>query len=236
LKRPNWSWRARLDAKHKDALRSFAHRWREVVLFSAIAGAATGLGVALFERLVVDLYNQLLDLSPWVLAWMPLVGLVLSALSMRYVAHSDSTATTDAYLVAFHDPAREGIVEREVPGRLLAAFATLGFGGAMGLEGPSIYAGSSIGTAVQRHVRRLTRMVDARTLLVAGAAGGVAAIFKAPATGAIFAIESPYQGDLARRMLLPSLVGSARTSISTSSRLRPSCSRASRTASSTEIA
>ena len=46
-------------------------------------------------------------------------------------------------------------------------------------------------------------------LLVAGAAAGVAAIFKAPATGAIFALEVPYRDDLARRMLLPALVASA---------------------------
>lgn len=48
-----------------------------------------------------------------------------------------------------------------------------------------------------------------RLLLVAGAAAGVAAIFKAPATGAVFALEVPYQDDLARRMLLPALVASA---------------------------
>jgi CIC family chloride channel protein len=44
-------------------------------------------------------------------------------------------------------------------------------------------------------------------MLVAGAAAGVAAIFKAPATGAVFALEAPFQDDLARQMLLPSLVG-----------------------------
>ena len=45
--------------------------------------------------------------------------------------------------------------------------------------------------------------------MVAGAAAGVAAIFKAPATGAVFALEVPYQDDLARNMLLPALVSSA---------------------------
>ena len=199
--------RPRLGPERQEALRSFARRGREVLLFSAVAGALTGLGVALFERLVVDVYNGFLDLSPWLLAWMPLCGLVLSAVVLRYIARSDSTATTDAYLQAFHDPMRYGLRGRELSGRMLAALATLGFGGAMGLEGPSIYLGASIGTGVQRHVRRLTKTVDARMLLVAGAAGGVAAIFKAPATGAIFAVESPYQNDLARRMLLPSLVG-----------------------------
>jgi CIC family chloride channel protein len=50
---------------------------------------------------------------------------------------------------------------------------------------------------------------ERRTLLVAGAAAGVAAIFKAPATGAVFALEAPFQDDLARKALLPSLVGAA---------------------------
>ncbi len=47
---------------------------------------------------------------------------------------------------------------------------------------------------------------------VASAAAGVAAIFKAPATGAVFSIEVPYQDDLARRMLLPAMVASAMSS------------------------
>ena len=46
-------------------------------------------------------------------------------------------------------------------------------------------------------------------MLVAGAAAGVAAIFKAPATGAVFALEVPYQDEFARHMLIPSLVGAA---------------------------
>jgi CIC family chloride channel protein len=56
--------------------------------------------------------------------------------------------------------------------------------------------------------RRL-RPADHRTLLVAGAAAGVAAIFKAPATGVVFALEVPYRDDLARRSLLPALVAAA---------------------------
>ena len=46
-------------------------------------------------------------------------------------------------------------------------------------------------------------------LLTAGAAAGVAAIFRAPATGVIFALEAPYRDDVTRRALLPSLVASA---------------------------
>ena len=87
--------------------------------------------------------------------------------------------------------------------------ATLGSGGALGLEGPSLYGGSALGAMIQRRLPKPFRGSDHRTLLVAGAAAGVAAIFKAPATGAIFALEVPYRDDMARRMLLPALVASA---------------------------
>lgn len=72
-----------------------------------------------------------------------------------------------------------------------------------------MYGGSAIGAMIQRRLPAAFRGADHRTLLVAGAAAGVAAIFKAPATGAIFALEVPYRDDMARRMLLPALVASA---------------------------
>ena len=45
----------------------------------------------------------------------------------------------------------------------------------------------------------LFRDKDGQALLVAGAAAGVSAVFQAPATGVLFALESPYKGDLGRR-------------------------------------
>lgn len=189
--------------------REFARRSHEVIVLAAITGVATGFAVALFDRIVVDgILDRLFELSPWVLAFMPLVGLALSWLALFYVARSRDAGMTDLYLKAFHDP-EESYRLREFPGRMLAAIATPAFGGAMGLEGGSLYLGSYFGSFLQRRFPRFTAGSSRRVLLVAGAAAGVAAIFKAPATGAIFALEVPYQEDLARRMLLPALVASA---------------------------
>jgi CIC family chloride channel protein len=43
-------------------------------------------------------------------------------------------------------------------------------------------------------------------LILAGAAAGIGAIFKAPLTGIIFALEAPFKDDLAHEALVPSLV------------------------------
>jgi CIC family chloride channel protein len=144
----------------------------------------------------------------WLLALAPLAGLVVTWAVLRWGSWRAAPGTTDAYLEAFHDPDRP-IPVREVPGKVAAAVATLGLGGAMGLEGPSLYLGAGLGAWLQRRFVAIVGPADRRLLLVAGAAAGVAAIFKAPATGAVFALEVPYQDDLARRMLLPALVSSA---------------------------
>jgi chloride channel protein, CIC family len=192
-----------------ERFRAFARRSHEVVVLSAVTGAITGVAVAIFDRIVVDgLLDHLLELSPWVLGFMPLVGLAVAALALHFVARNDDPAMTDLYLRAFHDP-EQPIRVREFPGRMLAAIATTGFGGAMGLEGGSLYMGSAFGSFLQRRFPRFTAGSSRRVLMVAGAAAGVAAIFKAPATGAIFALESPYREDMARRMLLPALVSAA---------------------------
>lgn len=59
------------------------------------------------------MYDHLVEVSPWLLAWMPLCGLVLAAVALRVLARTDSPATTDAYLQAFHDPMGHPMRARE---------------------------------------------------------------------------------------------------------------------------
>jgi CIC family chloride channel protein len=180
-----------------------------VVVVAALVGAVTGLLVAVFDRLVVDVvFERVLELPASLLACSPGVGLLLALLARRVIGGGVSPSTSDEYLRAYHDPdVRLGW--RAFAGRIVAAVATLGSGGPMGLEGPSLYIGATIGADAQRRAGHRFAGVDRATLTVAGAAAGVAAIFKAPATGAVFALEVPYKGDFARRMLLPALVAAA---------------------------
>ena len=49
---------------------------------------------------------------------------------------------------------------------------------------------------------------DRRIMLICGAADGMSAVFRAPLTGIVFALEMPYKDDLAHEALVPSLIAS----------------------------
>lgn len=189
-------------------LAGFARRSREVLLLSALTGALTGLAVAGFEWITGrQALERLYELPVAAQVAAPGVGLIVAALALRWLAAGASPSTSDEYIRNFHDQAHP-LDLHPVLGRVAASIATLGAGGALGFEGPSIYLGATIGTALQARFRRLFTLTDTKVLMVAGAAAGVAAIFKTPATGAIFALEVPFRDDTAKRMLLPALVGS----------------------------
>ncbi len=176
---------------------------------SAATGVLVAVLVAAFETLALHfLLERVLEQNLLLLALAPVAGIALSKLVLRLVGGGTTGSTSDEYVRAFHER-QPSIPFRFLPAKLLAGIATIGSGGAVGLEGPSIYAGSSVGLFVHERLGRFFRRDEARLLLTAGAAAGVAAVFKAPATGVIFAIEAPYRDDVTPQALLPSLIASA---------------------------
>ncbi len=190
-------------------LRVASSRARNNGLLAVVTGAVTGLAVAGFDRLVAtNLFDRVLRAPLWFQAGAPALGLLIAAVILRTIGRGASPATADEYIKDFHDTEGE-FDQRSVPARVLASIATLGSGGAMGFEGPSMYIGASIGSWIQSHWPKSFSREDNKLLLVCGAAAGVAAIFKAPATGMVYALEVPYRQDLARRMLLPAMFSAA---------------------------
>jgi CIC family chloride channel protein len=171
----------------------------------AAVGIIVGLAVAAIQWIALDVVlHELLEAPLWFQAVAPGLGLAVTYLVLR---GRTTPATSDDYVRAYHTGA--DLKLRELLPKLLGAVATLGSGGALGAEGPSVYAGASIG---QRLGVRLTSVLGPRghlALLSAGAAAGVAAIFQAPATGVLFALETPFQRDVARRALIPALIAAA---------------------------
>jgi CIC family chloride channel protein len=200
-------WRHRLPDPTR--LRALGRRSQQVLLLAGLTGVATGLLVAGFEWLTAHiLLEQVLHLPLWARLVAPGVGLVLAAAALRWVAGGATPMTADAYIRNFHEHGRR-LDPRPAVGRIMASVATLGLGGSLGYEGPSIYGGAVVGSTLQHRLSRLFSPEDAKVLLVSGAAAGVSAIFKAPVTGLVFAMEVPFQEDLARHMILPAAISSA---------------------------
>ena len=191
-------------------LRNIATRGDTPVLaLSILTGMVVAILIAGFEYISdAVLLDRILHRPLWQIALAPGLGLLIASLLLRYPGRRMVTATSDEFNRAFHDR-NPRLPLRDLPIKLLAGISTIGMGGALGLEGPSIYAGSAIGLGVRNRFRRWLRREDVKILLTAGAAAGVAAVFKAPATGVLFALEAPYRDDVNRRALLPSLLAAA---------------------------
>lgn len=173
----------------------------------AVLGLLIGLGVWVFERVVAVSLDQVRAAPVALMAISPAIGLALTALVLRVGPTPRSRSTADEYIQSVHDPARR-IAPAQVLTRLAGAVTTLGSGGALGLEGPAVLFGAGTADSLGRRVARRWS-VDHEALLIAGAAAAVAAVFKTPATGAVFALEVPYRSDLARHKLMPALIGAA---------------------------
>jgi chloride channel protein, CIC family len=188
------------------------HKW---LIVAPILGVLTGLLIALLVKVI------LLWMWPPVLhyylahraAIIPglIVGFVTAGLLMQYLTPDPDEHSTEEIIRSYHG--HQGRVSmRPFAPKLLAAIATVGMGGSAALEGPSIYGGGAVGSWLWTRLSKMRKLRieprDRRILLISGAAAGMSAVFRAPLTGIVFALEMPYKDDLAHEALLPSLIAS----------------------------
>jgi CIC family chloride channel protein len=179
------------------------------VVLSTVLGLLTGIVVAVFDyvtnltlwaRFSSVFSSNYLFIPPSVLLALLISGFLLTRSS------TPMNSGTEEVVAAYND-ADGKIDTRSFPQKMLAAVLTIGLGGSAGQEGPSVYAGGVVGAWVWGKMTRIGLTEDdRRTLVLAGAAAGIGAIFKAPLTGIIFALEAPFKDDLAHDALVPSLV------------------------------
>lgn len=189
----------------------FWERIRKWILVSVIIGIIVGLFVTLFYYVAYLLiWNRVKPgLNPVTVLIYPAAGLFLSGYLLHRFSKNPDLHDTEEIIYAYHE--KNGNVDtKPFFAKLLAATATLGSGGSAGLEGPSFYAGGAISSWLIRKfpLFRFARR-DLRIMMLAGSAAGISAIFKAPLTGVIFALEVPYRDDVTREALLPALFASS---------------------------
>lgn len=93
---------------------------------------------------------------------------------------------------------------------LVTSALTVGFGGSVGLEGPTVSTGGAIGSNIGRFMHMDYKQL--MMLIACGSAGAMSAIFKAPITAIIFAVEV-LMLDLTLTALVPLLISSITASL-----------------------
>jgi CIC family chloride channel protein len=185
---------------------AYIKKW---VILSTALGLLTGIVVAIFDFITnLTLWahsSSAFSTNPLLIIPSVLVALLLSGFLLSK-SSSPLNSGTEEIVEAYNDPDSR-IDSRSFPQKMLAAVITIGLGGSAGQEGPSVYAGGVVGAWVWARLGRVGLTEDdKRTLILAGAAAGIGAVFKAPLTGIIFALECPFKDDLAHEALVPSLM------------------------------
>jgi len=127
---------------------------------------------------------------PWLLLLIPTLGGIVSGLLVFTLAPEAEGHGTDAVIAAYHH--RQGLIRPRVPlVKIVASAVTIGTGGSGGREGPIAQIGAGFGSLLAGLLR--LRVVERRILMAAGMGAGIAAVFRAPLAGTIFAAEVLYR-------------------------------------------
>ena len=199
-----------------------------LMLLSIGVGIVAGLGAILFDRLlgwtlhaVLATFTgyaepqagssgaSLFTFAPVRSLWfflIPALGGLVSGVIVYLVAPEAEGHGTDAMIDAFHH--RGGQIRKRVPFvKIIASVLTIGTGGSAGKEGPIAQIGSGFGSAFASLLKLKAR--ERRILVLAGAAGGIGAIFQAPLGAALFAPEVLYrETEFEYEAILPCIVSS----------------------------
>jgi len=126
---------------------------------------------------------------PWLLLVVPTVGGLLSGWLVYTFAPEAEGHGTDAVIDSYHR--KDGVIRPRVPFiKTIASALTLGSGGSGGREGPIAQIGAGFGSILGNLLGM--QPAEKRVVLAAGMGAGIAAIFRAPLAGALFAAEVLY--------------------------------------------
>jgi CIC family chloride channel protein len=195
-----------------DLTATYSRDIQKWLLIAPIIGVLTGLIITGIAVLVLEIIWA--TLLPYYLYHHGaivvglVVGFFVTGLIMQFSTSDPDLHSTEEIVQSYHEHQGDIDIGR-FWWKLLAAVTTVGSGGSAALEGPSIYSGGAIGSWLWTKLRRFGLGArDRRIMLISGAAAGMSAVFRAPLTGIVFALEMPYKDDLAHEALLPSLIAS----------------------------
>lgn len=180
-----------------------------LLILSIITGVAGGISAVIIKNLVHLIQEFLAGIArsetSFLFILFPFIGLLLTVMFIRYINRNPVVHGIPSVLYAISK--RSGIMKaHNMFSSIITSALTVGFGGSVGLEGPTVCTGSAIGSNLGRALQLNYKQIT--LLLGCASAGAMAAIFKAPIAAIIFALEV-IMLDLTMAAIVPLLLSSA---------------------------
>jgi len=178
-------------------------------VLAVLVGLASGFAAVTIKNLV-HLIQHLLtsefsnDLHNYLYFIYPAIGILLTIIFTHFILKRKVGHGIPSVLYAI-SKTNGKIKPHNTFSSIVTSSLTVGFGGSVGLEGPTVATGAAIGSNIGRilHLNRKQIIL----LLGCASAGAMSAIFKAPITAIVFALEV-IMLDLTMASLVPLLLAS----------------------------
>jgi len=183
---------------------------RFLILLSALVGLAVGISAVIIKNLVHIIQEALSNLVEgdyrvYLIFILPIIGILFAVLFIKYINRRPVGHGIPGVLFAISK--NNGIIRRHnLYSSVITSALTVGFGGSVGLEGPTVATGGAIGSNFGRAFNLSYKEII--LLLSCACAGAMSAIFKAPIAGVVFAMEV-IMLDLTMWAMIPLLIASA---------------------------
>ncbi len=194
------------------------HRWRLkhlgergfLTVLSIVVGILAGIAAVIIKntvRFTEDMVHRLVshEVHNYIYFALPVVGIFLAIVVIKYVVRSEVRHGIPNVLHSISK--RKGkISKHNLFSSVVTASLTVGFGGSVGLEGPTVATGTAWGSWIADIFR--LNYKNTILMLACACAGAMAAIFKAPIAAIVFAVEV-IMIDLTVFSLVPLLLASS---------------------------
>ena len=181
-----------------------------ITALSIIVGLLSGFAAVIIKNTVhftQEMVNGLvsMEMHNYIYFALPILGIFLTVIVVRYVIRRQVRHGIPNVLYGISKQ-KGRINNHNLYSSVIASSLTVGFGGSVGLEGPTVATGTAWGSWLAKFFRLDYK--NTILMLACACAGAMAAIFKAPIAAIVFAVEV-IMIDLTVFSLVPLLLSSA---------------------------
>lgn len=181
-----------------------------ITALSILVGLLAGVAAVIIKNTVWLTQRAVNSLSSsgvhnYIYFALPIIGILLTVVIVRYIIRREVRHGIPTVLYSISKQ-KGRISNHNLFSSVVASSLTVGFGGSVGLEGPTVATGTAWGSWLARFFRLDYK--NTILILACACAGAMAAIFKAPIAAIVFAVEV-IMIDLTVFSLVPLLLSSA---------------------------